>query len=466
MKIYKYSATLLSDIIITSNASTEGYSESLDYIPGSKFLGIVAGKLYDEQNINQTLDLFHNGVVKYSDANLTSNGDDLRKIPFSWYHEKGKKIEDQLFIHHHIQSAETQLKQARNGYFSPTNNYIISLEQQFSLKSAHDFETRKSSEGQMFGYFSLKKGSIWTFYISDDKGIYVDEIKKVLVGKHRIGRSRSAEFGMVDIEFISEVYPSNDNILLSDEIVIYAESNLCFYNESTGQTTSQPKPEYLVGTSNASIIWEKCQVRTRNYKTWNRYRNNKDSERIIVERGSVFVVKLDVSISNNFFLDGVGSHKNEGFGKVMVNPVFLSINQPGLSKGEFTYVKKYNMGFADHDAEIIQSLIKRKERRDVNYSIDKHVNEFIESNAKKFKRISNSQWGILRNIGKNSKGIDDFNLLVFDDNVGFINKGISANAWVGCKKILKNKLDIIEQGNPTLFLPFVIKLSTQMAKRN
>ena len=70
MKIYKYSATLLSDIIITSNASTEGYSESLDYIPGSKFLGIVAGKLYDEQNINKTLDLFHNGVVKYSDANF------------------------------------------------------------------------------------------------------------------------------------------------------------------------------------------------------------------------------------------------------------------------------------------------------------------------------------------------------------------------------------------------------------
>ncbi|MCF8342348.1 MAG: hypothetical protein K9I82_15340, partial [Chitinophagaceae bacterium] len=371
-----------------------------------------------------------------------------------------------LFIHHHIQSGHTQLKQARNGYFSPTNNYIISLKQQFSLKSAYDFETRKSSKGQMFGYFSLKKGSIWTFYISDEKGIYVDEIKKVLVGKHRIGRSRSAEFGMVDIEFISEVHSSKDNILLSDEIVIYAESNLCFYNENTGQTTSQPTPEYLVGTSNATIIWEKCQVRTRNYKTWNRYRNNKDSERIIIERGSVFVVKLDVSISNKYFLDGVGSHKNEGFGKVMVNPVFLSINQQGLSKGEFKYVKKYNMEFADHDAEIIQSLIKRKERRDVNYSIDKNVNEFIESNAKKFKRISNSQWGILRNIGKNSKDITDFNLLVFDDNVGFINKGISANVWLDCKSILKNKLDLFEQGNPSLFLPFVIKLSTQMAKRN
>src|SRR5690554_1408532 len=193
MKIYQYKCTLLSDIIITSEAATEGYAPSLDYIPGSKFLGIVAGKLYNEEATIQTLDLFHNGSVQYGDASLFYKNNQYFSPPFSWFTEKGKSIHEEVYIHHLLTSKDKQLKQVRSGYFSPASKSFVSLEQDYSLKSAQDSKTRRSKDGQMFGYHSLKAGTEWIFEIRDEKETYAEELKSALVGRHRIGRSRTAE---------------------------------------------------------------------------------------------------------------------------------------------------------------------------------------------------------------------------------------------------------------------------------
>lgn len=345
MKRYQYKCTLLTDVIITSLAATEGYKESLAYIPGSKFLGIVAGALYDEKDTKKTLDLFHNGKVKFGDALPVLNDETLLKVPFSWYHEKGEKLSDTLYLHHkNIEKSAIQLKQARSGYFSEKQNLFTSVDQDFSLKSAQDVTKRKSEDGKMFGYYSLKAGTEWAFSITDDDGQYSDEIKTVIVGNHRIGRSRSAEFGLIEISFLKELNPVEEGTL-NDEVIIYAKSNLCFYNENTGQTTAQPTAKQLTGRNDSEIVWEKSQVRSRNYKTWNRHRNNKDADRIIMERGCVFIVKLKSGISTTYFLNGIGSHKNEGFGEVLINPSFLvsETNQLPfkLEKVELKYMNGY-----------------------------------------------------------------------------------------------------------------------------
>src|SRR5690554_663098 len=202
MKIYQYKCTLLSDIIITSEAATEGYAPSLDYIPGSKFLGIVAGKLYDEDTTEKTLDLFHNGTVQYGDASLYYKNNHYLKPPFSWFTEKGKGIYEEVYVHHLLESKDKQLKQVRSGYFSPESNGFVSLDQDYSLKSAQDSKTRRSKDGQMFGYHSLRAGTEWTFEIRDTKGVYAEELKGIMEGIHRIGRSRTAEYGLVEITFM------------------------------------------------------------------------------------------------------------------------------------------------------------------------------------------------------------------------------------------------------------------------
>lgn len=469
MKKYQYKCTLLSDVIVTSMAATEGYKESLDYIPGSKFLGIVAGKLYNENEQQKVLDIFHNGKVSFGDATLMDKDEMYEKVPFSWFHEKGEGLSDSIFLHHLIKEDDDliQLKQARNGYFSYSKKCFITIDQDFSLKSAYDQDNRKALDGQMFGYFSLKSGSTWTFNVNDTVGTYADDIKTALVGVHRIGRSRSAEYGLVEISLMGEC-PAPNEVKYNNEVVIYAKSNLCFYSELFGQSNALPTPKQLVGVEQATILWEKSQVRSRNYKTWNRHRSNKDSDRIVIERGSVFVIKLDNAISSSFFENGIGSHKNEGFGSVLVDPPFLLSEKSKLPfkfiKAKLNYEKTYAIDNGVNDKEILNSLSNRKKRNDFDYLIDQKVNQFVREYKGIFTGITKSQWGTLRNYGKNVLNKSAFETMVFDTKFGFLYKGQSENDWKTKNRrgILKQQLDKLDAG--TEYLSFVVKLSNLMAK--
>lgn len=46
MKILQYRCTLCTDVILNVKSATEGNNQTLDFIPGNNFLGIVAGELY------------------------------------------------------------------------------------------------------------------------------------------------------------------------------------------------------------------------------------------------------------------------------------------------------------------------------------------------------------------------------------------------------------------------------------
>lgn len=472
MKKYRYQCSLLTDVVITSSAGSEGYKESLDYIPGSKFLGIVANKLYDESNESKTLDLFHNGVVHFGDASIAIGKNDSFKIPFSWYHKKGKSLSESVYLHHLLSNEDKQngeqLKQAREGYFSPDLKKYVVIEQDFAIKSAHDREMRKSKDSQMYGYYSLKKGSKWSFVVTDESGKYADEVKTILEGKHRVGRSRSAEYGLVEIEFVEECEVPV-NLEYKDELILYAQSNLCFY--INGKSTAQPTSQQLIGIDSANILWEKSQVRSRNYKTWNRHRNNKDADRIIIEKGSVLVVHLKENLSSEFFEKGIGSHKNEGFGDVLINPGFLASETSklpySLTKVEQQYEGHFAVIDGPNDLGILACLKAREEGNNFDAKIDKLVNEFKQKFEKDFDGISKSQWGTIRNFGKNANSYQVFEKLVFGQpDFGALYRGQSEPDWR--KKDRRGKLEtFVKRINTDADrLPFIVKLSSLMSKKD
>lgn len=473
-KNYQYKCTLLSDVILTSMANTEGYKESLNYISGSKFLGIVAKQFYNEQDMQKTLDLFHNGTVHFSDATPMIEDSATLKVPFSWFHEKGKGITESIFLHHKIEDSlvdkTIQLKQARKGYFSFEKNAFSTVEQDFSIKSAYDGVKRKSLDENMYGYFSLKKGTSWIFSVEDSSGQYADSIKSILVGKHTIGKSKSAEYGLVNIEYVSENTETSVQTYTS-EIIIYAQSNLCFYDDF-GKCTALPTAKQLVGTSNALIKWDKSQVRSRNYQTWNGKRNNRDADRLIIESGSAFIVELKESVSSTFFVNGIGNHKSEGFGTVLINPNFLmsETEKLSLSLQKVDLVAKRGYAYAGNteDDEVIKCLVNKQNRSNFDYSIDRKVNQFVADNKTVFTKISKSQWGALRSYAKNAGTIRNFETLVFDKTVGFLQRGKSESEWrkYGRREKLSNYLDSLKETHQEQYLPFVVKLSNQMAKTN
>ena len=50
MEVLKFKCELLSDIVLNDTPATEGKAQTIPFIPGSNFLGVVASKLYDRED--------------------------------------------------------------------------------------------------------------------------------------------------------------------------------------------------------------------------------------------------------------------------------------------------------------------------------------------------------------------------------------------------------------------------------
>jgi hypothetical protein len=93
MKTLKFKCTLLSDIILNQKAATEGPNATLDFIPGSNFLGIVASEIYKE-NSAESLVIFHSGKVRFGDAHPSKSEMRSLKVPACMYYPKLKSAEE------------------------------------------------------------------------------------------------------------------------------------------------------------------------------------------------------------------------------------------------------------------------------------------------------------------------------------------------------------------------------------
>ncbi|RZS97145.1 hypothetical protein [Cecembia calidifontis] len=474
MKIYQYTCTLESDLIISSKAATEGQSQSLDYIPGSKFLGIVAKELYNQH----AMDIFHNGKVSFGNAYPRINGDSMIPVPAAFFFPKGKSLGEEILLPMNLKpnakyidkdGKEIQPKQARGGYFNWSEKTLFTPEQNFKLKSAFDSVKRKSADGQMFGYFSLPKGLNLYFTIHDSTDQYADIIKEKLEGLKQIGRSKSAEYGLVDIKFEKEI--SEIPVYRHDpgkEIVIYSFSDLCFVDQF-GLFTATPSPKDLTGSEKNEIVWEKSQVRSRKYPVWNGKRQSKDSDRIIIEKGSVFVVKINEAIPENFFSMGIGVSRSEGYGQVLVNPQFLpqeseridTILTKKTQEHQFLYPEVGNVS-----ESLLIALKNRRLLGDLDRQVKQEVDQFIEVNKKVLSEPSKSQWGTIRGYAKQSKNFDSFFTMTFEEEFGFINRGRSENQWRKAGPVLIEKIKNLKKEKGEAFtMDFIQKLSTEMPKQ-
>ncbi|HHB79875.1 MAG TPA: hypothetical protein ENK85_11635 [Saprospiraceae bacterium] len=480
MRRIAFNCHLLTDIVITSNAATEGFHKSLDYIPGSNFLGIVAGQHYDMNWATKTLDLFHNGKVRFGDAHPLIDNQRSHKIPLAYFFPKGESVEDTIYLDFNLSYDDREqlfkdgivLKQARTGYFS--NQKYTNPKQTFAIKSAYDGKKRRAKDLQMYGYHGLKKGTEWRFYVDFDNVEYVSDVISALEGEHRVGRSRSAEYGLVKISKIEDV-PLQEQKLKNGRNYIYADSNLCFYNKYL-ETTGEPTAEDLGLPENATIHWEKSQIRTRIYQTWNRKRFNRDADRLIIEKGSVIAVNIENEGTDDY-PQNLGSHRSEGFGQVLLNPDFLPVTENklpySLSKADVKPETIYSGISSGVKDTIILNFINRKlSKLNADDEIDELVIKFINDHWKKYKDgPTSSQWGQMRNYANWATSSSHLEKLIFDKDIGFLNRGQTESTWrKGARRDTLFNYIFVFDGNNNLprhidKIKFVKVLSAEMAKK-
>lgn len=493
MTTLKFKCTLLSDIIINQKAATEGPNKTLDFIPGSNFLGIVAAD-YDGFG-DKAMEVFHSGKVRFGDAHPVNEGSSIRslRIPAAMFYPKLKKPSDISYIHHLISEKELetlkkeQLKQCRSGFYEFKNNKAteVDADKNFAIKSAHDKEKRRSKDEQMYGYQSLQEGLTLCFEVEiDSENTELQtKIEKALVGKKRVGRSRTAQYGLVKIEkWDYKNIPSRES--KDGLVVVYADSRLIFLDKY-GLPTFQPSPKDLgINDDNAKIIWEKSQIRTFQYTPWNYKRQCHDTDRCGIEKGSVFVIESSTSPKNSQY---VGAYKNEGFGKVIYNPEFLEADNKGVSKYKIVGKKGEDIKELD-EAErnkmerertereinslkasneiLLQYLGQQKEQEFIEQDVYEKVNRWVDSNQSKFKGDSfASQWGTIRSIAMQNSTKKQLMLKLFAESEGYLTHGVAAEKWSErgrlseFKKFVDKKLD---DSNAQIA---IINLAAEMAKK-
>ncbi len=480
--------TFLSDIVLNSNTATEEQFKSLDYIPGANFLGIVAKNNNYKEFGDKAYDIFHSGKVRFGDAHIVIDKKRSLKMPTSWFYEKGDEDKNEIYIHHKITDKiheeftkkGKQLKQIRSGYFD--DDKVATIPHSYSLKSAYDREKRSSKEKQMYGYDALQKGSKWIFYIEADDENLLNKITDKIVGKHNIGRSKTAQYGRVEIEMLDN-YNNDYKVNNSDELIIYFESCAIFMDEF-GEPTFQPSFSDLK-LENDNINWQKSQIRTKSFAPWNYKRKTRDADRVCIDKGSVIIIENE-NISPVEFAgkvkSGLGLFKNEGFGKVLINPDFLipdenaKLKNPPQStknadcKQQITAIVEND----ESDKIILDFLSKKQSEEEKKKKIIVATNEFVKKNKDKFKSITSSQWSAVREIAQRITDYTKMMKELFSEDKdergikgGFLMHGKSEQKWRNKYKDLKAAIENVAENTDEKFArKFLVNLCSQMAKIN
>lgn len=465
MKKMKFKCTLLTDIILSQSSSTEGNQFCLDFIPGNNFLGIVASTIYDKVD---ALKVFHSGDVRFGDANPSIDGKKRGlKVPNAMFYPKLKKACEECYIHHLIPNPNSeqikglQLKQCREGYyvFDQNTGTQIPIIKNYVIKSAYDSEKRKSDDGKLFDYQSLPKGMELYFEIESDLDESTNiKIVEAIKGTKHIGRSRTAQYGLVKIEGTDYSEVQSNKLEGKTYATVYADGRLIFLDEY-GEPTFRPSARYLGFKEGSKIDWTKSQIRTFQYSPWNGKRHTYDTDRCGIEKGSVFVVECTESPSESTY---IGLYKNEGFGKVIYNPAFLSGDDEG--KANYTlkdneYKQKEIKKEVSKDTPLLQYLRKQQVASSHTQSLYQDVNEFVKDNAKLFMgELFASQWNSIRNIAM----IEPIESKIPSAIIGFLSHGVAKDKWneKGRKKVLIDFMDKKENIRDR-----VINLASEMSKQ-
>jgi hypothetical protein len=485
MKQIKFECTFLSEVILNQSSATMQSTENLDYIPGSKFLGIVANKMGNYPAWGNS--------VRFGDAHLAHGAHYSLKIPYCVFEPKGKEGTEYWIQHlntpEKLNSLRTeqniQLKQVRKGYFvnnlDEKSNFLQMPHKTFSLKSAYDQHLRRSKDEQMYGYTALEKGSKWYFSVWFKEGeLEEDKLKENLIsaleGRHNLGKSRSAQYGRVEIKKVNFQmdYPSGsaEKVENTEYQTIYFLSNACFFTQD-GLPTANPTAQQL--GIDGTICYEHSQIRTRLYAPYNGTRKTRDTDRFIVEKGSVIVFTSETSYTEGGVSWVESAFLNEGFGQVLYNPAFLAASTwtpNGEAAEKNSKISVFNPPIAgiSISEKLLDIRAKVVQKDD---PMLKRAKDFIKAHTSKMDKLTNSQWGQVRTLAKKSSNLGTLQTLLFMEHIGFLVTAKRAPLWATIKDELEKELKDLQKEatkNPAKTLreckDFLIHLANLMQKNN
>lgn len=317
--------TLLTDVVITANSATQGEHETLDYIPGSLLRGAAIAKIGGSFKP----ELFFSGKVRFHNAYPVDDGQTSLPTPISFHTPKADNTQ---IYNGAYELPQEQTEQMRKNYIN--SNHIVFVNKAYHMKTAIDREKGIAMENQLFGYESINSGTTFGSFVDFDNDVKDEDIRKIinaLSGEIHLGKSRSAEYGLANIVVSNDPQDYKQGQPATNKTFLYLASDLCI--EENGIYVTKLKAEHLGFDSNITIDWEHSFVKTRKYSPWNAFWKGRMRERQVICKGSVITLNSSVNAIalKTKFDKGIGLYREEGLGRVLVNPDFLCTRRPQLT---------------------------------------------------------------------------------------------------------------------------------------
>lgn len=460
MKTITFSARLLADAVISERSATTGGHRSLDYIPGATLLGAAASTLYAKLG-DDAFTVFHSGKVRFGNAYpLTENGEPTLPIPLAWHAEKGAELNGRVTTVKTLLHATDddfaawdqqgiQQKQLRSGYFTRSGEKI-DPDRNYRLKTAINREKHGMAEdAQLFGYQSLAAGSCWYFSLSCDADVpqtIIDQVTGALTGRIRVGRSRSAEYGLLATQIVDTPLET-ETTGAGGSLILYCAADLALADRATGCPVLTPNGSDF-GLAKATLNLRKSYLRHRSYAPFNGKRLRFDQERQIIAKGSVLIFEQDggfgaaeLDALRRRLEPGIGLYRQDGLGQVIVNPLFLHHADFSPSSGpKLPVIAAPALGSVPQLAEWLTGKARERDEEIAAIAlVDGWINDLVHSSCPK-----NSQWGQLRNIALQSRNMADLLARV----TTLCTEGVSQKQWT-------NKLRV--QGKQQEYRDFLVE---------
>lgn len=299
--------TLQDPVIASLDVATAAVPTSLPYLPGGMLWGVVAARAYTPgHDPAKALALLHGGLV-IGDALPVCNGSVGLPIPRCLHKPKDGGVWEDWSNGKHVEGyrqAKTQVVGPRLATTPNGELTEITVRTVTSRRTAIDPTDLRAADGQSYGLQALAAGQRFIARIEGEQ-TDVDAALKALEGLRILGKSRNAEFGRVKIEKAS--LPALPGPGQGGATILWCLSDLAAHDEHYQPTE---RPETLL---NQPIDWSRSFVRHRSYSPFNTKWGTRQPERLVIERGSVIVVKGPVDAG--FFRRGF--HQEQGLGWIM-----------------------------------------------------------------------------------------------------------------------------------------------------
>jgi len=323
-----FKVELLSDVVVSVRGATEGAHQTLDYIPGSAFLGMVAGRLEGQFDP----DLFWSGRLTFGDAlPLLAGGRLAFPMPLSFHLPKGTvpgNGDPPRDGTAGLDVPGVQMTQLKQDYVTAAGE-LFGVAVVSRMKTAIERGTMgRSADGMLFGYQAIAEGQQFAMRLdalTDVPEETYSSVIDVLRGEGRVGRSRSAEYGRIRVSALDEDPELPVPELKGDRVCFYLLSDLCLNHAGCPRLIPEPGD---FGLENGSFNPGASFLKTRAYSPWNNFYNSRLTERQVISRGSV--ITFTVPPGKDSLKDlaegldtGIGDFREEGLGRALVNPAFL-----------------------------------------------------------------------------------------------------------------------------------------------